>query len=91
MGGKCNSENVGYQANTFPKESNLKDNVYVGMSTQTRSVLIKEATSLHGSSLKLVDKFTYLGINVSSTESDINTRLAKAWTAIGHMAVRPDR
>ena len=28
-----------------------------------------------------MDKFTYRGINVSSTETDINTRLAKAWTA----------
>ena len=34
------------------------------------------------SSLKLVDKFTYLGSSVSSTETGINTRLAKAWTAI---------
>ena len=34
-----------------------------------------------GSSLKLVIKFTYLGSNVSSTEKDIDTRLAKAWTA----------
>ena len=30
--------------------------------------------------LKLVDKFSYLGSCVSSTENDINTRLAKAWT-----------
>ena len=30
------------------------------------------------SSLKLVDKLTYLGSSVSSTETDINTRLAKA-------------
>ena len=28
---------------------------------------------LNGSSLKLVDKFTYLGSSVSSTETDINT------------------
>ena len=34
---------------------------------------------------------TYLGSSVSSTETDINTRFAKAWTAIGHMEVRPDR
>ena len=33
---------------------------------------------LKGSSLKLVDKFTYLGSNVWSTETDINTWLAKA-------------
>ena len=31
---------------------------------------------------KLVDKFTYLGSSVSSTETDINTWLAKAWTTI---------
>ena len=36
--------------------------------------------TLNGSSLKLVDKLTYLGSSVSSTETDINTRLAKAWT-----------
>ena len=30
-------------------------------------------STLNGSSLKLVDKFTYLGSNVSSTKTDINT------------------
>ena len=34
-----------------------------------------------GTPLKLVDKFTYLGSSVSSTEMDIDTRLTKAWTA----------
>ena len=32
----------------------------------------------NGGSLKLVDKITYLGSNVSSTENDINTQLTKA-------------
>ena len=36
---------------------------------------------------RLVDKFTYLGSNVSSTGTDINTRLAKAWTAIDSLSV----
>ena len=40
-----------------------------------------------GNSLKLVDKFTYLGSSVSSTEEDIDTRLAKAWTAIDKLSV----
>ena len=40
-----------------------------------------------GSFLKLVDKFTYLGISVSSTEADIDTRLTKAWTAIDKLSV----
>ena len=35
-------------------------------------------STLNGNSLKLVDKFTYLGSSVSSTETDINTRLAMA-------------
>ena len=46
-----------------------------------------DISTLNGSSLKLVDKFTYLGSSVSSTESDINTRLAKAWTAINRLSV----
>ena len=37
-----------------------------------------EISTLNGSSLKLLDKFTYLGSSVSSTETDIDTRLAKA-------------
>ena len=48
-------------------------------------------STLNSSSLKLVDKLTYLRSSVSSTETDINTRLAKAWTAIRHMEIRPDR
>ena len=37
--------------------------------------------------LKLVDKFTYLGSRVSSTEKDIDTRLTKAWTAIDRLSI----
>ena len=48
--------------------------------------------TLGGSSLKLVDKFTYLGSSVSSTEKDIDTASNKSmdsylWT-IGHMEIR---
>ena len=35
-------------------------------------------STLNGSSLKLIDKFTYLGSSVSSTKTDIDTWLAKA-------------
>ena len=38
-------------------------------------------------SLKLVDKFVYLGSSISSTESDINMRLAKTWTAIDRLSI----
>ena len=37
--------------------------------------------TLNSRSLKLVDKFTNLGSSISPTKTDINTRLAKAWTA----------
>ena len=43
--------------------------------------------TLNGSSLKLVDKFTYLGSSVSSTETDINMLLAKVGTAIDRLSV----
>ena len=44
-------------------------------------------TTLDGASLRLVDKFTYLGSSVSSTENDIDTRLTKAWTAIDRFSI----
>ena len=46
-----------------------------------------DISTLNGSSLKLVNKFTYLGSSISSTEKDINTRLAKAWTAIDRLSI----
>ena len=48
---------------------------------------IGDISKLNGSSLKLVDKFTCLESSVSSTETDINPRLAKAWTAIDKLSV----
>ena len=38
-------------------------------------------------SLKLKDKFTYLGSSVSSTEKDTDTRLTKALTAIDRLSI----
>ena len=35
----------------------------------------------------LVDKFTYLGSSISSTEKDIDTRLTKAWKAINRLSM----
>ena len=46
-----------------------------------------EISTLDGTSLKLVDKFTYLGSSVSSIKKDINTRLTKAWTAINRLSI----
>ena len=47
----------------------------------------RPGTRLDGASLKLVDKFTYLGSSVSSTEKDIDTRLTKARTAIDRLSI----
>ena len=47
-----------------------------------------DISTLNCRSLKLVNKFTYFGSSVSSTETDIDTRLAKAWTAINSLSVK---
>ena len=44
-------------------------------------------STLDGTSLKLVDKFTYLESSVSSTEKDLDTRLTKVWTAINRLSI----
>ena len=46
-----------------------------------------DISTLEWTSLKLVDKFTYLGSCVSSTEKDIDTQLTKAWTAIDKLSI----
>ena len=46
-----------------------------------------DISTLEGTLLKLVDKFTYLGSSIESTEKDIKTRLAKAWTAINRLSI----
>ena len=47
-----------------------------------------DISTLDGTRLKLVDKFTYLGSSVSSTERDIDTRLTKAWTDIDRLSIK---
>ena len=44
-------------------------------------------STLEGNSLKLVDKLTYLGSSVLSTEKDIDTKLTKAWRAIDKLSI----
>ena len=46
-----------------------------------------DISTLDGTPIKLVDKFTYLGNSVASTEKDIETRLMKAWTAINRLSI----
>ena len=46
-----------------------------------------DISTLDRTPLKLVDKFTYLGSSVSSTEKDIDTRQTKAWTATDRLSI----
>ena len=58
--------------------------LYLGMeanacgSLHTKIKAIGNISTRGGSSLKLIDKFTYLRSSVSSTEKDIDTWLTKA-------------
>ena len=49
---------------------------------QTGDISTRDRTSL-----KLEDKFTYLGKSVSSTEKDIDRRQTKGWTAIDRLSI----
>ena len=55
-------------------------NIYIHMTIYVHS-------NMKITPLKLVDKFTYLGSSVASTEKDIDTRLTKAWTAINRLSI----
>ena len=46
-----------------------------------------DITTLEGTPLKLVGKFTNLRSSVSSTEKNIDTWLTKAWTAINRLSI----
>ena len=46
-----------------------------------------DISTLDGTPIKLVDKFTYLGSSISSTEKYIDMRLTKAWTAINRLSI----
>ena len=46
-----------------------------------------DISTLDRTSLKMIDKFTYLGSSISSTEKDIDTRLTKAWIAIDRLSI----
>ena len=50
-------------------------------------VLYGDISTLDGKPLKLVEPFTFLGRDISSTERDINTRIGKAWTAMDKLSI----
>ena len=45
-----------------------------------------DISTLDGKPLKPVEQFTYLGSNISSTESDVNTRIGQAWSATNRLS-----
>ena len=61
----------------------ISKNIYINICPYTQNI----NNFAHGRFPKLVDKFTYLGSSVSSTEKDIDTRLTKAWTAIDKLSI----
>ena len=63
-------------------------NIYIYIYIYTHAYIHKYIyIYINGTTLKLVDKFTYLGSSVESTEKDIETRLTKAWTAINRLSI----
>ena len=95
-----------YPAQTITEADYADDSTYGKYTRRSRNPADKmkymcfnqrgDIYTLNGSSQKLVGKFTNLGSSVSSTETDINMRLAKVWKAngmllINHMEVRSDR
>ena len=76
---------IWYQVFLFNKNNLHKDSIpiYEFMCFNQKG----DISTLGGTSLRLVDKFTYLGSSVSSTEKDIDTRLTKAWTAIDRLSI----
>ena len=44
-------------------------------------------STLNGKHLKLVDQFTYLSSNISSTESKVNIHIGKTWTTIYRLLI----
>ena len=59
----------------------------IGLQVNAHNYQTGNISTLDGTSLKLVDKFTYLGSSDSSTEKDIDTRLTKAWTVIDRLSI----
>ena len=46
-----------------------------------------DISTLNGEASKLVEQFTYIGSNISSTEIDVKICIEKAWTAFDHMEI----
>ena len=90
------ADNIALLANTPAKTESLRRSleraaggrglhVYADKTESTCVNQRGNISTLRGGPLKLVDKFTYLGCSIPSTENDMNARLAKAWTPIDRL------
>ncbi len=79
------SDDIAFRAKPYCIVWNEPPQALASMSMYTKLNQTGDISTLDGTPLKLVDKFTYLGSSVSSTEKDIDTRLTKAWTAIDRL------
>ena len=62
--------------------------IHLGLSLNSLKPIFSSLIHIYKETpLKLVDKFTYLGSSVESTEKDTETRLTKAWTAINRLSI----
>ena len=90
---KCNQPHPGFELVSpcpFPTTITITPRASISMQTKPSTYSFNQKGgifTLKDGPLKLVDKFIYLGSSISSTENDINMRLAKAWTAINRLSV----
>ena len=91
-----NADNIAILANTPTKAESLLDSqeqpaggivLHVNANkTELMSFKWEGAVSTQNSCpLKFVEKFTYLGSSISSSESDVSMWLTKAWTAMNSL------
>ena len=51
------------------------------------SYVLRTISTFNGKPLKFVNQLTYLSINISTTESDVNILIARAWTVIDRLSI----
>ena len=84
-----NTDDIALLSNTSAQTKTLLDNLKraatgIGLNVKadkTEYMCFNQTgdiSTLNGTSMKLVDKFTYIESSVSSTETNINMRLVKA-------------
>ena len=65
-------------------EQTARENVVYVNSDQTEFMHFKYDRIIY---TLLIDQFTYLGSNISSTERDVSIHIEKAWTAIDRLSI----